>query len=222
MSCFRFKRFFIAAALTIGAVAGLRAAEPETAPQTDQPADQTADPPQGYLLIAAATMPDPRFAHSVVLLLKHDKEGAFGIIINKPVAERPLAALLADSDTLNKTPDKTPDKIEGSIEVYFGGPVDLQRGFIVHSADYHRDETLTVDADIAVTTNREILVDIGHHQGPQKYLFALGYAGWGAGQLEGEIARRDWFSAPADPELVFDAARGKVWDRALAARSREL
>ena len=212
------KSFFVAAALTLGTVAGLRAAEPE------------ADPPQGYLLIAAATMPDPRFAHSVVLLLKHDKEGALGIIINKPFAERPITALLDNDAPKNqpgaKPPDKSPeklqDKIDGSIELYFGGPVDLQRGFIVHSADYHRDETLTIDGDIGVTADREILRDIGRGRGPKKYLFAIGYAGWSAGQLEGEIERRDWFSAPADPELVFDADRAKLWERALAARSREL
>jgi putative transcriptional regulator len=67
-----------------------------------------------------------------------------------------------------------------------------------------------------------VLRDIGHHQGPEKYLFALGYSGWGAGQLEGEIARRDWFTAPADPDLVFDEERGAVWERALARRTREL
>jgi putative transcriptional regulator len=230
MQRFYRRSLLIAAALLLGAAGAMRAAEPEPAPQVDQPAD----PPRGYLLIAAATMQDPRFSHSVVLLLKHDDKGAFGIIINRPLAERPLAALLADSSDAGKLPDKkadkpagkttgkTADKAEGSIEIYFGGPVEMQRGFVVHSPDYRSAATLAVGDDIAMTATREILVDIGRHQGPQKYLFALGYTGWGAGQLEGEIARRDWFSAPADPELVFDADRSDVWERALASRSREL
>lgn len=211
---FRPGRLFFAATLLIGAAGAMHAAEPQPAP--------AADPPPGYLLIAAATMQDPRFSHSVVLLLKHDAVGAFGIIINRPVEQRTIAALLADSGKDAADPDKAQDPVDGSIEVYFGGPVELQRGFVVHSTDYRRGETLAVDSDVAMTASREILRDIGLHRGPKKYLFALGYAGWGAGQLEGEIARRDWFSAPADPELVFDADRAKLWDQALARRSREL
>jgi putative transcriptional regulator len=212
----------VAAALLLAAAGAMRAAEPEPA----SPVGQAADPPAGYLLIAAATMSDPRFAHAVVLLVNHDDKGAFGIIINKPFAERPLAALLADGNDAGaktgKPPDRPTEKIEGTIELCFGGPVDTQRGFVVHSPDYRRAETLAVGDRIAVTATREILVDIGHHQGPQKYLFALGYAGWAAGQLEGEIAQRGWFSAPASPELVFDPERGKLWERALASRAREL
>jgi len=214
MAQHRAQRVLAAAALVLAAVAGLRAAEPQPAPA----ADRTADPPPGTLLIAAATMQDPRFARSVVLLVKHDGKGAFGIIVNKPVAEQPIAALLAAG---NDRQDPS-DKIDGSVEVYYGGPVQPQLGFILHSAEYRRPETLAVGAGIAMTASRDILRDIGRHQGPQKYLFALGYAGWGAGQLDGEIARRDWFSAPADPELVFDADRAKLWDQALARRSQEL
>ena len=92
----------------------------------------------------------------------------------------------------------------------------------MHSAEYGRPETLRVDEAFAMTASREILRDIGRQQGPKKYLFAVGYAGWGAGQLESEIARRDWFIAPADPELVFDAERDEVWERALARRTRDL
>src|SRR5207237_14787 len=84
----------------------------------------------------------------------------------------------------------------------------------------HRARPCAVGEYLAGPPPRDILVDIGRHRGPQKSLFALGYAGWGAGQLEGEIARRDWFSAPADPELVFDADRARLWERALASRSR--
>lgn len=211
-------RVLLAPVILSLAIAGLRAAEPEPA----APADQGADPPAGYILIASARMQDPRFDHTVVLLLKHDKSGAFGVIVNRPVAEKPIAALLAEAGTAANQPDQADDKIDGSIAIYFGGPVQTDRGFVLHSTDYRGPDTMAVDASVAMTSTREILRDIGRHQGPKKYLFALGYAGWGPGQLEGEIERRDWFSAVEDPELVFDADRAKVWERALASRSREL
>lgn len=154
----------------------------------------------------------------MVLLLRHDGTGAFGIVINHPLAERPLAALLADTDSK----DSTDSAIEGTIRVFLGGPVQPELGFVIHSTDYRRPETLVVTDELAMTANREVLRDIGHHRGPAKYLFALGYAGWGAGQLEGEIANHGWFTAPADPDLVFDADRASVWEKALARRTREL
>jgi putative transcriptional regulator len=188
------------------------------------------EPPPGELLVASAAIQDPRFQHSVVLLLRHDATGAFGIIINHPIAERPLAELLAaigdkdskDSKGSSDSQDGKDGAVEGTIRVFLGGPVQPQLGFVIHSADYRRPETLVVGERLAMTANKEVLRDIAHHQGPVKYLFALGYAGWGAGQLEGEIARHDWFTAPAEPDLVFDAARDAVWDTALARRTREL
>ncbi len=171
-----------------------------------------ADPPAGQLLIASAEIQDPRFARSVILLLRHDSSGAFGIIINHPLGKRPLAALLESQDST----------VEGTIRVFLGGPVQPQLGFVIHSTEYRRPETLVVGDQLAMTANREVLRDIGHHRGPAKYLFALGYAGWGAGQLEGEIANHGWFTAPAEPELVFDTERDAVWDKALARRTREM
>jgi len=186
----------------------------------DEPAP-TADPAAGQLLIASAAIQDPRFYHSVILLLRHDSSGAFGIAINRPVGEHSLAELLAN---LNRKDDAgtTDNGIEGSIAVFAGGPVERQAGFVVHSPDYRRPETLVFGDIVAMTATLDILRDIGHHHGPAKYLFALGYAGWAAGQLEGEIARHDWFTAPAESELIFDAERGTVWERALARRTREL
>ena len=108
------------------------------------------------------------------------------------------------------------------IQIFRGGPVQPTSGFVIHSSDYHRPETLAVGNGLAMTASRAVLLDIGHHQGPAKSLFALGYAGWGAGQLEAEIARHDWFTAPAEPDLVFDAERATVWEKALARRTREL
>jgi len=192
--------------------------------QADESSPPAAEPSPGELLIASAAIQDPRFQHSVVLLLRHDATGAFGIIINHPIAERPLAEVLAaigDKDGKGGA-DGQDAAIDGTIRVFLGGPVQPQLGFVVHSADYRRPETLVVGDRLAMTANKEVLRDIAHRQGPAKYLFAVGYAGWGAGQLEGEIARHDWFTAPAEPDLVFDAARDAVWDSALARRTREL
>jgi putative transcriptional regulator len=184
-------------------------------------APPNADPAPGQLLIASAAIQDPRFYHSVILLLRHDSTGAFGLIINHPVAEEPISNLLADAN--GKGDGQSEDSsLEETIQVYLGGPVQPQYGFIVHSTDYSRPETLHVDEALAMTASKDVLRDIGHHHGPKKFLFVLGYAGWGAGQLEGEIARHDWFTAPAEPELVFDTERSQVWDRALARRTREL
>ncbi|MGC2411458.1 MAG: YqgE/AlgH family protein [Stellaceae bacterium] len=183
-----------------------------------QDAPPVADPPAGELLIASAEIQDPRFQHAVVLLLRHDSTGAFGIIINHPLGERPLAAVLSDADGK----DNKDSAIEGTIRVFLGGPVQTELGFVVHSADYRRPQTLVVSAELAMTASPEVLRDIADHRGPAKYLLALGYAGWGTGQLEGEIARRGWFTAPAEPDLVFDAERSTVWEKALARRSREL
>ncbi len=180
-----------------------------------------ADPPAGALLIASAEIRDPRFHHSVVLLLRHDSTGAFGIVINNPLGERPLAALLSETDGRDGK-DSKGSTVEGTIRVFFGGPVQPQYGFVIHSIEYRRPETLVLGDALAMTASREVLRDIGHHQGPAKYLFALGYAGWGAGQLEGEIVNHGWFTAPAEPDLVFDAERDTVWDKALARRTREM
>src|SRR6266496_2503843 len=178
-------------------------------------APSVADPPPGRLLIASAEIGDPRFARSVILLLRHDSSGALGVIINHPLGNRPLSAVLAEAESK----DGADSAVEGSIRVFLGGPVQPQLGFVIHSAEYHRPETLAVADQLAMTATRDVLRDIGHHRGPVKYLFAVGYAGWGAGQLEGEIANHGWFTAPAEPDLVFDEERDAVWEKALARRT---
>jgi putative transcriptional regulator len=169
----------------------------------------------GQLLIAAPTMSDPRFAHTVILMVRHDQTGAFGIVINRPVGERSIAVLLEAAGDIH------PD-VEGSVRVFAGGPVQTELGFVVHSADYHRGETVDVDGRVAMTASREILRDIGHNQGPAKSLFAFGYAGWGPGQLEGEMARHNWFTTPEEPKLIFDDDRDNLWEETMARRTREL
>ena len=183
-------------------------------------APAAADPPEiasltGQLLIASPNIGDPRFAHTVILMVKHDKDGALGITINRPVGERSIESLL-------EAPGEDVSGIEGTLQVFAGGPVQPELGFVVHSAEYRRDETLEVDGHVAMTASRQVLRDIGHHRGPQKSLFALGYAGWGPGQLEGELARHDWFTAPEEPKLIFDDDRANLWEDAMAHRTREL
>jgi putative transcriptional regulator len=169
----------------------------------------------GQLLIAAPTIGDPRFAHTVILMVKHDKDGALGIVINRPVGEESIARLLEGTG-------EDVSGIEGNLRVFAGGPVQPDLGFIVHSGEYRRDETIEVDGRVAMTASRQILRDIGHHRGPQKTLFALGYAGWGPGQLENEMERHDWFTTPEEPKLIFDDDREHLWDDAMARRTREL
>ena len=169
----------------------------------------------GQLLVATPSMGDPRFAQTVIFMARHDKNGAFGIVINKPVGERPLAELLAALGEKD-------EGAEGSVRVFAGGPVQPEIGFVVHSADYRRTETIVVDSRVGVTSTREILRDIAKKQGPQKTLLAFGYAGWGPGQLDGEMAQRAWFTAEEDVELIFDLDRAKVWDEAMKRRTQDL
>ena len=169
----------------------------------------------GQLLVAAPSMGDPRFTHTVIFMARHDKKGAFGIVINKPVGERPLASLL---ETLGEKETGA----EGNVRIFAGGPVQPEIGFVVHSADYRRAETTVVDARVSVTSTREILRDIARKQGPQKSLIAFGYAGWGPGQLDGEMAQRGWFTAEEDLELIFDLDRAKVWDEVMKRKTQDL
>ena len=183
-------------------------------------AQQTPEPDKfaslaGQFLVATPTMGDPRFDHTVILIARHDKDGAFGLIINRPAAERPLSELLealGDSGT----------PVNGTVRLFAGGPVQPELGFVIHSPDYHSAQTLDVDGHVAVTMNREILRDIGIGKGPQKSMVMFGYAGWAPGQLEGEIARRSWTTVPAEGKLIFDEDREKLWDIVYALRGQDL
>lgn len=206
MNWVRLKHLVLALTVTVLPVALPTGAAPKTevGPQSSSLA--------GQLLIASPEMGDPRFYHAVVLVVQHDKEGALGIMINRPVDERSLASLLeaiGERDT----------GVEGSVRIFTGGPVEPRRGFVVHSADYRRAETLDVDGRVAMTASPEILRDIGHNRGPKKTLVAFGYTGWGPGQLESELAQHGWFTTPEDPKLIFDEDRGRVWEDAMTRRT---
>jgi putative transcriptional regulator len=161
----------------------------------------------GQLLVASPDIGDPRFFHAVVLIVRHSRDGAFGIVINRSAGEQPLAKLL------DAVGDHEPD-ISGNVRVFAGGPVEPWLGFVVHSAEYHRAQTLDIDGRVAMTSSPEVLRDIGHHAGPRKALVAFGYVGWGPGQLENELAQHAWFAIPEDPKLIFDVDRAEVWNDA--------
>jgi len=169
----------------------------------------------GQLLIASPDMGDPRFERTVLVMVRHDRDGAFGLVINRPIREEPLAALLnllGEKDT----------SASGQVRIHYGGPVQPELGFILHSADYRDAATREIDGRVAMTSSRDIMRAIGNNAGPKKSIFAFGYAGWAPGQLEGEIARRGWVTAPADLALIFDEDRAKVWDAAYARRTQDL
>jgi len=166
----------------------------------------------GKLLIAMPGMSDPRFERSVVYLCAHSDEGAMGLIVNKPLSEISFSDLL-DQLEIVRSPESQ------DIRVHFGGPVEHARGFVLHSGDYrtNRDTTLRVDSEFGMTATLDILEAIAQGDGPAESLLALGYAGWGPGQLEGEILQNGWLTCDAKPGLVFDGADALKWERALRA-----
>lgn len=176
--------------------------------------DMTQTPPiedlTGKLLIAMPGMGDPRFEHSVVYLCAYSDEGAMGLIVNKRVPDISLNDLL---DQLEITRGDE----SGRIGIYFGGPVEGGRGFVLHSCDYEGSVgTLAVDDQFSMTATKDILVDMARGSGPVQALTALGYAGWGPGQLEGELQQNAWLAVDADAAIVFDPDNDTKWARALA------
>jgi putative transcriptional regulator len=198
----------IAAALSMPAtMVGAALQAPTENPRTDSLA--------GQLLVASPSIMDPRFFHAVILMVRHDRNGAFGIVINRPVGERPWSSLL---DAVGESGSGA----TGTVRVFAGGPVEPQSGFVVHSAEYRRAQTIDIDGRVAVTSSHEILHDIGNGQGPKQSLLAFGYAGWRPGQLEDELRQGAWFTASQDPQLIFEEDRDKVWDDAMSRRTQDL
>ncbi|MGR3636427.1 MAG: YqgE/AlgH family protein [Shimia sp.] len=154
-------------------------------------------------------MGDPRFAHSVVFLCAHSKYGAMGLIVNKAIDGMRLSALL---DQLSITLARP----ELDDNLYFGGPVETGRGFVLHTPDFVSDlNTLMVSDDFSMTATQDVLEAIAAGAGPSRAFMALGYAGWGAGQLEREIADNGWLTCDAPVGLVFDMPNGDKWAAAL-------
>ncbi|HSP24095.1 MAG TPA: YqgE/AlgH family protein [Saliniramus sp.] len=170
----------------------------------------------GQLLIAMPGMSDERFSRTVIYLCAHSAEGAMGIILNKPAPDLKLPDLLVQLDIVPE-PDaiRLPAQV-GQMQVLMGGPVETSRGFVLHSPDFFIEQsTLSIDSEICLTATIDILRAIATGNGPRNAMLALGYAGWGAGQLEGEIQQNGWLNCPADPSVVFDFAIEEKYERAM-------
>lgn len=192
-------------------------AKPTTNPKIGEPhgggedKDKDGDKPylSGRLIIAMPGMPDPRFAKSVIYLCAHSAEGAMGLVINRSMDSIDFPGLLEQIGL-------EPPAGEGEpIEVHFGGPVESGRGFVLHSPDYIHEATLVVDSHVALTATVDILKAIAEGDGPRRRLLALGYAGWGPGQLDNEIMANGWLHVDADDDLVFGADLDAKWERAM-------
>ncbi len=177
------------------------------------PDDTVRDYLGGQILIAMPNMGDPRFERSVVFLCAHDEDHAMGVIVNKPLDDIGLSELLEQLEIAPQIDaDETP--------VFFGGPVQTERGLVLHTLDYQLDTTLALDEQLGLTASRDILIDIAGEKperpAPRRFLLAIGHAGWGAGQLEKEIAMNAWAHCEPDEEMIFGGAFEPLWNRALA------
>jgi putative transcriptional regulator len=162
----------------------------------------------GQLLVAMPQMQDERFARTVIYVCMHNEGGAMGLVVNK----------LIDSLTLTELLDQLgidAAGLRGETTVHFGGPVEAHHGFVLHSADYVEDCTLVVEGGMALTASMDILRAIGAGKGPRRSMLALGYAGWGPGQLDTELQANGWLHVAADEAIVFDGDLSGTWHRAL-------
>jgi putative transcriptional regulator len=165
----------------------------------------------GQLLIATPEMADPRFEESVIYMISHDQTGAMGLVINRPVAAGPVSDLLKALGNQGNT-------AKGTVTIHYGGPVEAERLFILHSNDYAAKATTFVGNGLGVTSDADILQAIGRGKGPRQKLLIFGYAGWSPGHLEGEIKTGAWFSIPAELSLIFNGDAESKWKQAMAKR----
>ncbi len=163
----------------------------------------------GKLLVAMPGMGDPRFEKAVVFICAHSPEGAMGLMINKPAYNIGFGELM---EQLNIAWDKT----RTAPKVRLGGPVEHGRGFVLHSAEYHvEDSSMVVNDVFAMTATLDILRDISKGQGPERAVLTLGYTGWAPGQLEAELQANGWVICEATPHLVYEVEDGQKWLEAL-------
>jgi putative transcriptional regulator len=206
------------AALALCVLAGLvwpgAAPSSPAAPAAPRPTAQAGPSLAGRFLVATEALRDPRFARTVVYVIRHDADGAMGLIVNRPVRDLPLAPLLQRFGLDGRG-------VTGSVRAHYGGPVELGQGFVLHTAEYATQGTEMIAPDVALTAQAGVpgvLSDIAHGAGPRKSLFALGYAGWAPDQLEAEIDQGSWITVPADEALLFDEDHARKWERAAARR----
>jgi putative transcriptional regulator len=165
----------------------------------------------GQLLVATPEMRDPRFAETVIYMVKHDADGALGLVINRPLAKGPVEDLL-------KGFGMEGSEAKGEIIVHYGGPVSPRAGFVLHSDDVLLENSIKVADGIAMTADPKLIEAIGRGKGPRQSLFMLGYAGWGPGQLETELQAGAWFVVSGDKDLIFGKDADPKWNRAMDKR----
>lgn len=169
----------------------------------------------GQLLVATPEMQDPRFVETVIYMVKHDATGAFGLVINRPLAKGPIEDLLKGFGVGG-------EGAKGEIVIHYGGPVSPRQGFVLHSDDFLLDTSTVVKDGIAMTADTKLIQAISRGQGPRQSLLMLGYAGWAPGQLEGEIQAGSWFTVLADKALIFGQDPDRKWRQAMDRRKIEL
>lgn len=161
----------------------------------------------GQCLVATAKLNDPHFAKTVVFVIAHNREGAMGLILNRTLGTVSLQDLFGEQGIENAARVK--------VELRYGGPVENNLGFVLHSDDYAGTSTQLFRHGLALSTGLDIVKAVAAGRGPKRSQFLSGYAGWAAGQLESEIARGDWLAAPADPELILSPDPAALWEKAL-------
>ena len=172
---------------------------------------------QGQFLLAMPSMGDPRFLRSVVYMVAHDSEGAMGFIINK------RAEGLSLGDILKDMPETVAKTGLVNLPVYVGGPVQNDRGFVLHTSDYEKTHnTLSQELPIALTQSADVLVDAAHGRGPEKMRHFLGYAGWGQGQIEGELQDNAWLVCDANIAEIFTSQSDDLYEKCVAAMGIDL
>ena len=161
---------------------------------------------QNYLIIAMPHLADEPFSQSVILMCEHTPQGAMGLVINRPMESSKVVMVL---NALGLDGDGPPDKFS---DIYYGGPVQPGLGFVLHSAGYEEPTSNQVSSEIALSTSLEVLKSIQGGNGPRQFRLSLGYAGWGEGQIEREIANGDWLVVPATAEFIFDKPDDVKWN----------
>ena len=161
---------------------------------------------RNQFLIAMPSLNESIFSHTITYICDHSEDGAMGLVINQPLG--------IDMSEIFKQLDYNSSGSHSLEPVLCGGPVQPERGFILHSPERRWESSLAVSDDIMLTASRDIIEAISHDQGPQKFLVTLGYAGWGAGQLEEEIANNAWLTLPANPSIIFDTPLEQRWSAA--------
>ena len=163
----------------------------------------------GHFLVAMPGMIDPRFSETVIYLCIHNADGAMGLVVNRPLEREGFSMLLKRLSIEAVEPSS-------GINIFSGGPVEVDRGFILHSLEYIKKTTISVDDKIGLTATIDIIQDIALGSGPKKSLVILGYAGWGAGQLEEEVKRNGWLHVEGDSEILFNIEPEKKWKYAIS------